>query len=285
MNGQKAIEKALSLVGQGYIYGAKGQKCSQKFREGQAAQYPEQAENILGEGAKWDGMPVWDCAQLTRAVAREGDETLVSGATSQWKKTNWKEAGEMATMPDGKALFLYRRKTGSTTTMQHTGFALGDGTVVHARGTAYGVVRQNVADYPWTHWAMLEDDANVNPPHPSPSATPFPQGEGSGGGEDNKGGMNMLYEARVNAASGGTVNIRTAASANASRVERVPVFATVKVLEEGDGWHRVQYEGYTGWMMAQYLTRVTDENNDTVSINLTKEAARALKAALDKMNL
>lgn len=272
MNAKKAIEKALSLVGQGYIYGAKGQTCSPEFRQGQAEQYPEQAENILDEGAKWDGVPVWDCAQLTRAVAKEGGATLVSGATSQWKKTEWSQTGEIDELPTTTPCFVYRRQENSKTTMAHTGFYLGDGTVVHARGTAHGVVRQNVTEYPWTHWAVMENSA-------------FTQGEGNGGGEANKGGMNMLYEARVNASSGGTVNMRNAASTNASRVARVPVFEKVQVMEEGDGWNRVQYENYTGWMMAQYLTRVTDENNDTVSINLPKEAARALKAALEKMNL
>lgn len=255
MNNQQAIEKALSLVGQGYIYGAKGQTCSPAFREGQAAQYPDQAENILGEGAKWDGVPVWDCAQLTRAVAKAGGETLVSGATSQWNKTTWKATGEMATMPHNVPCFVYRRK--NKTTMQHTGFYLGDGTVVHARGTAYGVVRQAAEDYPWTHWAVLEEE----------------------------GGMNMLYQAKVNASSGGTVNMRTAQSTTASRVTRVPVFATVQVLEEGDGWSRVQYDGYTGWMMAQYLTKLSDENTDTVAISLPRNVAAALKAALEKINL
>jgi len=67
---EKAKEKALSLVGQGYIYGAKGQICSREFREQQAQQYPEWEDNILNVGAKWDGRPVWDCAQLTRAVAK-----------------------------------------------------------------------------------------------------------------------------------------------------------------------------------------------------------------------
>ena len=67
---QQVCEKALSLVGQGYIYGAKGQTCSPAFRRQQAQQYPEQADTILGTGEKWDGKPVWDCAQLTRAAAK-----------------------------------------------------------------------------------------------------------------------------------------------------------------------------------------------------------------------
>lgn len=255
MNNQQAIEKALSMVGQGYIYGAKGQKCSPAFREGQAAQYPEYAENILEIGAKWDGVPVWDCAQLTRAVAKAGGETLVSGATSQWKKTKWKETGEIATIPPNTPCFVYRMEEN---VMEHTGFYLGDGSVVDARGTRDGVVHQPLDAYPWTHWGIISEE---------------------------EGGMNMLYQAKVNASSGGTVNLRSAPSTTAGRITRVPVFDTVQVLEEGDGWNRVQYQTYTGWMMAQYLTKVTDENTDTVSITLSKDAARALKAALEKINL
>lgn len=256
---QKVKEKALSLVGQGYIYGAKGQKCTKAFREQQAQQYPDQADNILGTGAKWDGMPVWDCAQLTRAVAKAGGVTLVSGATSQWTKTKWADSGTIDTLPPGELVFLYRRQNGGDTVMAHTGVTLGDGTCVHARGTAYGVVRQDMSQHAWTHWAR-----------------PVWPGEE----EKLKGDKPMLYEATVNASSGGTVNLRTEPNTSASRVTRVPVFATVKVMEEGDGWHRVQHENYTGWMMSQYLTKKTDENTDTVSVTLPKDVAKALYEAL-----
>ena len=50
-------------------------------------------------------------------------------------------------------MFLFRRQKGSAAVMAHAGLALGDGTCVHARGTAYGVVRQSVNGYAWTHWA------------------------------------------------------------------------------------------------------------------------------------
>lgn len=281
MNNQQAIKKALSLVGQGYIYGAKGQKCSPAFRQQQAEQYPEYAEYILGIGAKWDGVPVWDCAQLTRAVAKAGGETLVSGATSQWNKTEWEMTGEIDSAPIGEALFLFRRKTGSKTTMQHVGFALGDGTVVHARGTEYGVVRQPVEDYPWTHWGVMNEDAGALPPHQSPAATASPQGEAN----EQEGSTDMLYPATAKAADSGSINLRSGPSKAAGRIDRVPSGSTIHVLEEGTDWHRVRYEGKEGYMMAQYIHRQTDESTDTVSIILPKDAARSLKAALEKINL
>lgn len=147
---KQAADFALSKVGQGYIYGAKGQTCSEAFRRQQATQYPDQAQTIMTTGAKWDGRPVWDCAQMTRYAAKAAGVTLPSGATSQWRKGPWKRKGTIDTLPEGEVVYLYRQKG---TIMQHTGLALGDGTCVHARGTAYGVVRQPVSEYPWTHWA------------------------------------------------------------------------------------------------------------------------------------
>ena len=212
-----AVEKALSLVGQGYIYGAKGQTCTPDFRAQQARQYPQQADNILNAGAKWDGVPVWDCAQLTRACAKAAGIDLVSGATSQWNKTAWAQKGEISTLP-AKPVFVFRMKNGR---MQHTGLALGDGTCVHARGTAYGVVRQPMADCAWTHWAGMEAEP--------------------------------LFTATVFATSGSTVNARIAPGGSVER--RIPLGTQVQVLRETDGWSLIRLDGFTAWMQSAYLRR------------------------------
>ena len=229
MSASQAIEKALSLVGQGYIYGAKGQTCSPAFRQQQAAQYPEQAERILGEGANWDGKPVWDCAQLTRAVAKAGGVTLVSGATSQWNKTDWAAKGPIETLPANAPAFVYRRQSGSDSVMAHTGFCLGDGTCIHARGTAYGVVHQRMEEHAWTHWATVA----------------WPEG-----------GSDMMYETTAAAQNGGPINLRAEPSKTADRVGSVPSGSTVSVLSVGEGWSMVEYNGVSGWMMNEFLGRV-----------------------------
>ena len=218
---KKAVEKALSLVGEGYIYGAKGQTCSPAFREMQAQQYPDQADNILQTGAKWDGMPVWDCAQLTRAAAKEAGITLVSGATSQWNKTAWARKGKIDSLPANEAVFVFREKNGA---MQHTGLALGDGTCVHARATAYGVVRQQMTEYPWTHWA-----------------TPVPERQ------------EALYTARVEAASGSTVNARQTPAGKVLR--RIPIGSEVEVLGNSGGWSLIRHEGEKAYMLSSFLVR------------------------------
>ena len=262
------IEKALSLVGQGYIYGAKGQTCSPAFRQQQAEQYPEQADNIMKTGAKWDGVPVWDCAQLTRAVAKAAGVTLVSGATSQWEKTDWADTGEISTIPESKTVFVYRRNKNNPNVMQHTGVALGDGTCVHARGTAYGVVRQSMNEHAWTHWALPK------------------WGETEGADE-------AMYQAYVAAATGSTVRMRSGPSRSTGVVLEVPLETVVDVLAEQDGWCRIREPGgKTGWMMVQYLERANEadvelpENDqtggDAVTIKLPRSAAQALYDAFMK---
>lgn len=265
-----AIEKALSLVGHGYIYGAKGQVCSVDFRQQQAAQYPEQADNILGTGAKWDGKPVWDCAQLTRAVAKAAGVTLVSGATSQWDKTDWAERGEISSIPDGKTVFVYRRNKTNPNVMQHTGVALGDGTCVHARGTAYGVMRQTMAEHAWTHWAL--------PRWGEPEKEDEP-----------------MYEAYVMADTGSTVNMRSAPDRSGSIVLQVKLETVVDVLGEDGSWSKIREPGgKTGWMMTAYLRRKTDEDaqetdekapddaSDVVTVFLPRSTAQALLSAFMK---
>ena len=239
MGANQAADFALSKVGQGYIYGARGQTCSAAFRRQQANQYPEQAKYILDVGKKWDGVPVWDCAQLTRYAAKAAGVELPSGATSQWKKGPWKRWVNIGTLPQGEVLFLYRQK-GSV--MQHTGIALGDGTCVHARGTAYGVVHQPVKEYAWTHWA-----------------SPW-EGQETPEKEDKSG---MEY-AIVSAQSGGTVRMRSGPGQNYGTLANIPIGTRVQVLDSGAEWCLIQHEGATGYMMSQYLAAV-------VNVDLTTE--------------
>ena len=252
---QKAVEKALSLVGQGYIYGAKGQTCSKAFREQQVAQYPDQAEMIMNTGAKWDGKPVWDCAQLTRAVAKEAGVTLVSGATSQWNKTDWAVKDTIETIPPGETVFLYRRQNGSDSVMQHTGVALGDGTCVHARGTAYGVVRQDMSEYAWTHWAMPKWESTE---------------------ESDPVSLDVIYQARVVAQSGTTVNMREEPGGRV--MDKIPVGEIVDVLDESTGWKKILYHSNVGYMQEAFLERY--QPGDMVTLNIPRDLAVDLYNAL-----
>lgn len=229
----KARARARELVGNGYIYGAKGQTCTPAFRSGQAKQYPDQIDNILRVGAKWDGKPVWDCAQLTRTVAAAAEVTLVSGATSQWRKTAWARSGTIDTLPREGFAFVYRQ---SGEVMQHTGVALGNGTCIHARGTAYGVVEQSMDQYAWTHWA-----------------SPW---EGKETEEGGSGEMETLCKATVTAPKGKTVRVREQPGGKV--LGTLPVGSVVDVFAESPGWWTIGYQGKRAYMQCGFLARVSD---------------------------
>ena len=155
-NREAMTARAISLLGSGYIYGATGWICTRARMEQQKKQYPEYASLIDRYGPRWLGKPCFDCAQLTRTVAREAGIALPSGSNSQWRaKSVWKEKGTIDTMPDEAGLFLFTM-TGSS--MSHTGVSIGNGKEIDARGHAYGVVRRRIDQTSFTHWARLNVD-------------------------------------------------------------------------------------------------------------------------------
>jgi hypothetical protein len=78
--------------------------------------------------------------------------SLVSGANSQWKQTEWAEAGGIDTIPRDKLCLVYREDADGK--KHHAGVYLGDGWIVHAKGHDYGVVRQRVDELNFTHYGV-----------------------------------------------------------------------------------------------------------------------------------
>ena len=155
-------------IGNPYIMGGTGKPCTVAYRQARAMQYPGSAKNIENncprmkgqaqtcDGCKWAkdgvGKQAYDCAQLTKYAMKEIGVELVSGSNSQWLKTEWALQGEMDSMPqDGMCLVFRKDDDGK---MGHVGMYMGDGTAIHARGHAYGVVRNGINDSRWTHWGI-----------------------------------------------------------------------------------------------------------------------------------
>ena len=197
--------RALSLVGCGYIYGATGWICTRTRMDQQARQYPQYADLIYKYGPKWLGKPCYDCAQLTRAVARAAGMALPSGSASQWNAASvWREKGEIAGMPDEAGLFVFTLKTGRAT---HTAVTIGGGQAVDARGHAVGVVRRALSGASYTHWARLnvDYDAPEDAENPGGSETRRTLRPGMNG-EDVRSAQRMLialgYDAGATGADG-----------------------------------------------------------------------------------
>lgn len=86
-----------------------------------------------------------------------------------------------------------------------------------------------------------------------------------------------MNELIVSASSGKTVNLRTKPSKNAMIVEAIPVHKKVQLISKySDEWYEVQYEGFHGYMMAQFLK----STSNTLSKEDIREVYNSLKETL-----
>ena len=261
----KVKEWALSKQGCGYVWGATGYVLTQSKLNDLIEQYPEYVSQ--SKNGKWLGKQCFDCAQFTRFAMKEVGITLVSGASSQWKKTDWEARGTIDTIPKDKVCILYR-ESASANPMQHTGIYLGDGYVMDARGSSSGVVYSKLNSYGWTHWAMpkglYDGEIIVEPEEVLP----------------------VLYQAKVTAESGNTVRMRSDKNSSASVLKNIKLNEIVDVVEETDDtWRKIVYNGQTGFMMKKFLnpieTVVSAPSSWYVKIECgSEENARAIAAAL-----
>lgn len=244
---QKNMIKASTLVAKckiplaekwGYIWGAYGQVHTQK------AQNSATREQTIKWGQRWVGKRVLDCSGLFYWAFKElggymyhGSNTMFksytvsSGKLSNGKRTDGKE------LKIGSAVFLYNTSSG----YHHVGIYIGNGNVIEAKGTYYGVVQSSVNG--WTHWGELKgvdyDLTNADTPvEPEKPET-------------------VLYTAVVTTQSG-RLNVRKSPKSG-SIINRLDRNITVNVVEEKDGWMRVVYGDITGWCDGSYLVK---ENGD-----------------------
>lgn len=255
---------ALSKEGCGYVWGATGYVLTQSRLDSLKEQYPDNVNEDIVK--KWIGKEVYDCAQFTRQAMKQVGISLVSGASSQWKKTDWEQKGDISTLPADKVCILYRESP-SANPMQHTGVYLGNGYVVDARGSKSGILHTAFTSYGWTHWAMpkgLYDNFEVEPEEVLP----------------------VLYQAQVTANSGNTVRMRADATTESAVLKNIRLGQSVDIVEEvNDDWRKIVYNGQTGFMMKKFLNPqsapVSAPSTWYVKIECGSEAdARAIAAAL-----
>lgn len=275
----------LSRVGNPYLMGGTGQPCTVSYRKARAEQYPGSAAKIRNncprmkgsatscQGCRYyddstkTGKRAYDCAQLVRWAMDAIGISMVSGATSQWRKTNWAEMGEMDSLPAGKMVILYRRDADGK--MGHTGIALGDGSCIHAKGHDYGVVREGVQEYGrWTHWGIPEGMYTDVPATAGPSET---------------------YTV-----TGTRVALRKGMTLQSDVIQRIDTGEKVTGQAVTADWTAVVYKGASGYMMSDYLMPdnppgaaddVQDETEepdapDAVTMTVDKGTAEKLLEAL-----
>jgi len=138
----------------GYVYGTFGQMCTVALLDQKAKQYP--ANNLAGGamrkvGEKWLDRIVADCSGLIKyylMADNVGEQPVYDPKYDTNLFNIASEKGTIDTMPDIPGICLYLPG--------HTAVYIGNGQVVEAAGTAYGVVRSKLPNCytgkKWTHW-------------------------------------------------------------------------------------------------------------------------------------
>ena len=136
----------------GYVWGTAGVLWTA------AKQKAATREQTVKYGSKWIGHYVADCSGLFTWAFKQLGGTMYHGSNTMYKSyctakgklTKGKRSDGMTILP-GTAVF-----TGTEGDHGHVGLYVGDGKVIEAKGTQYGVVESNVTDKKWTYWGELK---------------------------------------------------------------------------------------------------------------------------------
>ena len=142
--------------GWGYVWGTYGQVLTPSLLDYKLRQYPEgvgQYASVIRE--RWLGGRTADCIGLIKGYGWLDPDTLTIGyatngmpdisADAMYQAASAK--GGMDTMPDTPGLAVW--KSG------HIGVYIGNGEVIEAMGTNYGVVKTDLAERNWTAWLEI----------------------------------------------------------------------------------------------------------------------------------
>lgn len=140
----------------GYVWGTYGEILDRTKLAQKEIQYPENVggyERFIKEN--WLNGRAADCVGLIKGYCWLNAETLsIDYCTNGTPDINTdtmyetaKEKGEIGTIPEIKGLAVWQKG--------HIGVYIGDGYVIEAKGTEYGVVKTKLKDGNWTHWLKI----------------------------------------------------------------------------------------------------------------------------------
>lgn len=151
-----AYAKQAASKGWGYVYGTYGLVLTDKLLSQKEQQFPD---NILPYKAfieeNWLGTRTADCVGLIKGYAWYDPTTnsFTIGAngmpdvSADGMYTAAATKGAMDTMPDVPGIAVWQSG--------HIGIYIGDGKVVEAKGTMYGVVTTELSESSWQGWCYL----------------------------------------------------------------------------------------------------------------------------------
>jgi hypothetical protein len=168
---------ALACVGWSYVYSAWGAECTPAERRKRYRMCPghetiktkcKAFEGGDCSGCQWfpggERTRCFDCRGFTDwCLNRIGFDLYGDTCSAQWNHGgNWKDKGEIASMPKDTLCCLFVYKNGKWT---HTGFGFGNETVECSSGVQHFTSRNKK----WTHWAI---PAGLDGDTPTPAPTP-----------------------------------------------------------------------------------------------------------------
>lgn len=225
----------------------------------------------------------YDCRGFTYwcFLKGAGIQILGAGATSQYNNNdNWSEKGPIENMPKDKVCCVFRHDP-STGKMEHTLIYDGNGYYIHCSGD---VRKCAVSKYKATHYAIPKGLYKDPSPSPAPdratvigNRVALREGPSttmkvliriatgtyidvlelpkeweyvSYGG---KTGFMMKEFIQDYTVTGKNVALRAGPSTKASVLLRVPTGKQVQQVQYPDGWRYITYDGYTGFMMKEFI--------------------------------
>lgn len=153
----------------GYIWGATGETWTQAKQDSATRAQTKQY------GQKWVGRRVADCSGLFSWAYKQLGGYMYHGSNTMWNKY----ASAKGTLQGGRRTDGQALKPGSAVfkvrgnDRYHVGLYVGEGKVIEAKGTAYGVVESTISR--WDEWAELintDYDASGETPDTGGTATP-----------------------------------------------------------------------------------------------------------------
>jgi hypothetical protein len=140
----------------GYVYGTYGQVCTLSLLEQQKQRFPDNnlADGPMFEaGKQWIGKRVMDCSGLIKyylASNKYGEDPKITTAIDQcvnYDKAS--EKGAIGSMPELPGVLVGMPG--------HVGVYIGNGEVIEAQGTQYGVKKTKFSGRGWTKWWKLPE--------------------------------------------------------------------------------------------------------------------------------
>ena len=143
--------------GWGYVWGTYGNVLTDSLFDYKLKQYPDGVGNYKDFiETNWLGGRTTDCVGLIKGYSWFDPETLTIGyatngipdygANQMYRSAS--VSGTIDTIPEIPGLAVWCNG--------HIGVYIGNGEVIEAMGTRYGVVKTKLADRNWTHWLEIE---------------------------------------------------------------------------------------------------------------------------------